>query len=277
MEPAMDDETPNGLTAAHFLPEVQLLRDRVSPFEEYPFCLPAVKALDTLTLHPKVTFLIGENGSGKSTLLEAVAVGLGLNAEGGSRNFNFTTRSSHSSLCDFLRLRRSIRRPRDCWFLRAESFFNVATEIENLDAASPITPANPAIADAYGERSLHEQSHGESFFSLFQHRFHGTGLYLLDEPEAALSPMRQMSFLSILHDLVSTGSQFIIATHSPIIMAYPDAWIYVLGGSEIVRVPYKQTEHYKVTRDFLVRSDQMVDVLIGKEPTLFDGLRHQKE
>ena len=257
------------LTSEQFLVHVQLLRDAVPSFDEYPFGLSAVRALDTLTLHPNVTFLIGENGSGKSTLVEAIAIGLGLNPEGGSRNFNFSTRSSHSPLCDFLRLRRGIRRPRDCWFLRAESFFNVATEIENLDASSPPSQANPPIGPAYGDDSLHEQSHGESFFALFRNRFKGNGLYLLDEPEAALSPMRQMSFLSVLHDLVGKKSQFIIATHSPIIMAYPNAWIYVLGGSEIKRVPYKETEHYKVTRDFLMRTEQMLPILMGEQPGLF--------
>src|ERR1700728_2430176 len=211
------------LNDRHFLGSIYLLRDQVPSFEDYPFCLPAVKALETLTFHPSVTFLIGENGSGKSTLLEAIAVGLGLNPEGGSKNFNFATRDSHSNLCDFIRLRRRIRRPRDCWFLRAESFFNVATEIERLDAGSPPAPWNPALAPAYGGASLHEQSHGESFFALFRNRFRGNGLYLLDEPEAALSPRRQLEFLAILHDYCQKGAQFVIATHSPLIMAYPDA------------------------------------------------------
>src|SRR6185437_16621393 len=146
-----------------------------------------------------------------------------------------------------LELSRTIRRPRDSWFLRAESFFNVATEIERLDSLSPDTPSNPALAPAYGGASLHEQSHGESFFALFRNRFRGQGLYILDEPEAALSPMRQLGFLSMMHDLVMEGSQFIIATHSPIIMSYPNATTYVLGGSTIVETPYQETEHYKIT------------------------------
>lgn len=250
----------------HFLSSVQLLRDAVPSFSDYPFCLTAVSSLETLTLHPSVTFLVGENGSGKSTLLEAIAVCLGLNPEGGSRNFHFSTRSSHSPLCDFIRLQRTVRRPRDCWFLRAESFFNVASEIERLDASSPISKENPAILDAYGKKSLHEQSHGESFFALFRNRFLGSGLYLLDEPEAALSPMRQMGFLSVLHDLVLAGSQFIIATHSPIIMAYPDAWIYQSGGSQIVKVPYRETEHHKVTKNFLSNPDRMLAILMDQAP-----------
>jgi predicted ATPase len=259
----------NDLGPDQFLVHMELLREQIPSFDVYPFSLPAVRALDTLPLHPKVTFFIGDNGTGKSTLLEAIAVGLGLNAEGGSRNFNFSTRASHSPLCDFLRLRRGMRRPRDSWFLRAESFFNVATEIEALDASSPPSADNPPIGPAYGDRALHEQSHGESFFALFQNRFAGNGLYLLDEPEAALSPMRQMSFLTMLHEKVQAGGQFIIATHSPIIMAYPDAWIYRFGGSEIQQIVYKDTEHYKITRDFLNKPEQMLSILLADEPTLF--------
>lgn len=231
-----------------YLTAIHLDRDEISSFDRYPFNLPAVAALRTLTMHPAVTFLVGENGSGKSTLLEAIAIGLGLNPEGGSRNFNFATRESHSALSDHLVLRKSLRKPEDLYFLRAESFFNVASEIERLDRESPAVP--PIIA-SYGGKSLHEQSHGESFYALFRNRFGGRGLYLLDEPEAALSPMRQLGFLCMLNDLVEGGSQFIIATHSPMILAYPKSKTYVLGGETIVETPYEQTEHYKITRDFL--------------------------
>jgi predicted ATPase len=244
------------LNAQHFLLDVEVLREQVPSFNQYPFCLPAIRSLDTLTLHPKVTFLVGENGAGKSTLMEAVALNLGLNAEGGSRNFRFTTRPSHSELHKFIRLRKGINRHlKDCFFFRAESYFNLATEVEQL-----------GVGQSYGGRPLHEQSHGESFFALIQNRFFGEGLYLLDEPEAALSPMRQMSFISALHDMVIGGSQFLIATHSPIIMAYPDAWIYVLddlGGAR--RVEYKQTEHYKVSSSFLSRTEQMLSVLLERQ------------
>jgi predicted ATPase len=237
-----------------FLDSVYLVREKVPSFKDFPFCIPAVSALDTLPFHPAVTFLVGENGSGKSTLLEAIAVGFGLNAEGGSKNFNFATRPSHSALCDFIRLRKTVRKPRDSWFLRAESFFNVATEIENL-----------GVASGYGEVPLHEQSHGESFLAVFRNRFRGNGLYFLDEPEAALSPMRQLGFLSIIHDLVRDGSQFVIATHSPIIMAYPDSWIYLLGGSQIVRQEYRETEHFKVSRNFLDNPGRMLSVLLDRK------------
>jgi predicted ATPase len=246
-----------------FLSGVQLLRERVLTFDRYPYSLPAISSLDVLALHPGVTFLVGENGSGKSTLLEAIAVMLGLNPEGGSKNFGFGTRSSHSELSEALVPRKTARKLGDCWFLRAESFFNVATEIERLDQDDEPVPG-PRIIDSYGGKSLHEQSHGESFYALFKNRF-GGGLYLLDEPEAALSPMRQMGFLSMMHDLVSEGSQFIIATHSPIIMAYPNSWTYVLGGPEIVRTPYAETEHYRVTRDFLAHPERSLKILLDQD------------
>ena len=250
------------LSDSRFLVHAELLREKVSSFEEYPFCLPAVKRLEILEFHSGVTFLVGENGTGKSTLLEGIAVALGLNAEGGSRNFNFETRASHSRLWEFLRLRRGMGRSKDCWFLRAESFFNLATEIERLDEI--VSSARPVI-DSYGGNSLHEQSHGESFFALFKNRFGGKGLYILDEPEAALSPMRQMAFLTLMHDLVVEGSQFIVATHSPIIMAYPQSWIYRLGAEGIKRVEYKETENYRITREFLNCPEKMLGILMERK------------
>jgi len=228
------------LEAQHYVLDVKLKRDKVPSFDTYPFSLPVVRHLDTLEMHPKVTFIVGENGSGKSTLLEAVAIAWGFNAEGGTKNFNFQTRASHSELHEYLLLLKSVKRPRNGFFLRAESFFNVATAIDDV-----------GVAEYYGGRSLHEQSHGESFFALMQHRFGGNGFYVLDEPEAALSPTRQLAMLSRLHDLVHDRSQFVIATHSPILMAYPDAWIYQIGDDGLERVAYEQTEHYVVTKDFL--------------------------
>jgi predicted ATPase len=207
-----------------------------------------------------VTFVIGENGSGKSTLLEAIAVAWGLNPEGGSRGFSFDTRSSHSVLHDYIRLVRGVKSPSDGFFLRAESFFNVATEIEKLDEEpGPGTLIGPA----YGARPLHEQSHGEAFLALMVERFRGNGLYLLDEPEAALSPNRQMTVLSRIHQLVVKHSQFIIATHSPILMAYPDAIIYQLADDGIELVKYTETEHYAVTRSFLNDHEKMLEILMG--------------
>lgn len=188
---------------------------------------------------------------------------MGLNAEGGSRNFRFATRESHSNLSKFLRLSRSVRRVRDSYFLRAESYFNVATEIEALDREPAF---GPPIINSYGGKSLHEQSHGESFFSLFMNRLRGNGLYFFDEPEAALSPARQLSFLSRLHDLVKEGSQFLIATHSPILMAYPDAAIHVLDDGPPRRIDYRDTDHYGVTRTFLNDTERMLDILLDRKP-----------
>jgi predicted ATPase len=235
--------------SAGYLRAIRLVRDSVRDFKVYPFSVPSIQSLDELELDSKVTFLVGENGSGKSTLIEAIAVLSGFNAEGGSKNFQFGTRRSESCLHEFMRPVRGHRRPRDGFFLRAESYFNVATEIERLDAEPS---RGPPIIGGYGGVSLHEQSHGESFLALAMHRFRGNGLYILDEPEAALSPQRQLSLLSIINDLVEErASQFVIATHSPILMAYPNALIYRLAPDGIERIAYEDTEHYRITRDFL--------------------------
>ena len=237
------------IDAAHYVLEIKLRREKVPSFDFYPFSLAAIRQLGVLELHPAVTFIVGENGSGKSTLLEAIAVAAGFNAEGGTKNFRFHTRRSHSPLFECLTLVKSARRARDGYFLRAESFFNVATEIEQLDD-DPL--AGPPIIDSYGGRSLHEQSHGESFFSLFNNRFGGNGFYVLDEPEAALSPTRQLAMLSRMHQLVEERSQFVVATHSPILMAYPNAWIYQIGKDGLSRVELEETEHFIVARRFLL-------------------------
>jgi predicted ATPase len=247
------------LEAQHYVLVVRLARGRVPSFDTYPFSLAAVRNLTALPLHPGVTFLIGENGSGKSTLLEAIAVAWGFNAEGGSRNFGFSTRRSHSELHQYLLLERGLRRPRDGYFLRAESYFNVATEIERLDE---VKAAGPPIIDSYGGRSLHEQSHGESFLALVTNRFFGNGFYLLDEPEAALSPTRQLALITRLHDLVRAGSQFVIATHSPLLLAYPNATIYALEPDGIRETEYEDTEHYQITRRFLSDHRSMLERLL---------------
>lgn len=244
-----------------FLMHVQLLPERIVTPDQPPYSLPSIRNLGTLLFHPRVTFFVGENGSGKSTLLESIAIGSGLNPEGGSRNFNFATRASHSRLDEALRLARTYRHPGDSYFLRAESFFNVASEIERLDKG----PGGPPIIGSYGGLSLHEQSHGESFFALFRNRFRDNGLYLMDEPEAALSPKRQLEFLALLHDYCKRGCQFVIATHSPIIMAYPDAVIYVFGNEGIRQVPYTETEHYLVTRGFLSSPQRSLEVLLSDQ------------
>jgi predicted ATPase len=254
------------MISTQYVSQVSLKKDGVLSFERYPFSLPAVRHLNELKLHPKVTFIVGENGSGKSTLLEAIAISFGFNPEGGTRNFGFDTRKSHSELHKSIRLAKGIRRPKDGFFLRAESFFNLATEIERLDAE----PGGPPIIDAYGGKSLHEQSHGESFFALMMNRFRGHGFYVLDEPEAALSPQRQLAALSRIHDLVNKDSQFIVATHSPILMAYPDAYIYACSESGIQRVKYEETEHYQVMHDFLMNPKRMLDILLDARNSVPD-------
>ena len=239
-------------TPGPYLSSLELLRERVPDLDKFPYHLPAFRGLTTLEFHRSVTFLVGENGSGKSTLMEAIAVACGLNAEGGSRNFRFASRASHSSLGEFIRLAKTPAIARDSYFLRAETFYNVATEVERLGVGG------------YGERPLHEQSHGESFFALLQNRFGEHGLYLLDEPEAALSPARQLGFLGLLHDYVKGGGQFVVATHSPIIMAYPDARIYLLGDRGIRPVAYEETEHYLITRGFLSNPRRSFSAILGE-------------
>ena len=217
----------------------------------YPFTLPAVAWLARaggLDLAPGVTFLVGENGSGKSTLVEAVAVASGFNPEGGSRNFRFTTRASESSLGEHLVLVWGARKPRNGFFLRAESYYNVATEIEQLDQ----DPSSPPLLPAYGGSSPHERSHGESFLDLVAHRFGPDGLYLLDEPEAALSVRGCLALVARMAELVDCGSQLLVATHSPILLALPGATILEIAeDGTVAPVDYDQATPVRLTRDFL--------------------------
>jgi predicted ATPase len=240
------------LTRPYWL-EARLERREGWDHAVYPFNLPVVRTTETLAFHPRVTFLVGENGSGKSTLVEALAVAWGFNPEGGSRDHQFTTHASHSPLHRFVRPVRAPIKATDGYFLRAESFFNTATYLK----ASGTGRA--------GQAGLHEQSHGESFFDLFENRFEGNGLYIMDEPEAALSPSRQLSFLARMRQLVNTQSQFIIATHSPILLGYPDAWIYQATPHGLERVAWEETEHYQVTRGFLNRPQTYLDVLLADD------------
>ena len=218
--------------------------------------LSILQELESIEMKKPVTFFVGENGTGKSTLLEAIAVGYGFNPEGGSRNFNFSSQDTHSNLSEYITVVKGVRRPKDGFFLRAESFYNVASEVDRLGGEG-----DPLIF-SYGGRSLHEQSHGESFMALVLNRFRGEGIYILDEPEAALSPSRQMALLCRLHELVKQGSQFIIATHSPILMAYPDADIYLADYDQnITLTRYEDTEHYQLTREFINNPERMLAYL----------------
>ncbi len=221
--------------------------------------LPAVKYLTELSFDHPVTFFVGENGTGKSTLLEAIAAACGFNPEGGSKNFRFSTNSTHSELYRHLKVIRGTRRERDGFFLRAESFYNVATNIEELDA---IEAASPKISSSYGGRSLHHQSHGESFLALIRNRFGGNGLYILDEPEAALSPASLLILLRSIYDLVNQNSQFIVATHSPILMAYPNAVLYELNDCGMKKTSYYETNHYRLTKQFMDCPERMLKVLL---------------
>jgi predicted ATPase len=235
-----------------YLRKIELRREKVDSFSKYPYCLSAVKNLSTLEFHPKVTYIVGENGTGKSTILEAIAIAYGFNPEGGTKNFNFSTNNTHSKLWENLKLVKGVKKPEDGFFLRAESFYNVATNIDEIDAVG-----------SYGGISLHSQSHGESFLSLIMNRFKGNGLYILDEPEAALSPYRQMSLISRIHDLIQDNSQFIIATHSPIVMAYPDSILYELNDDFKV-VNYQDTEHYKIMKSFIGNPKKILDILMSE-------------
>ncbi|HCC01314.1 MAG TPA: ABC transporter ATP-binding protein [Ruminococcaceae bacterium] len=221
--------------------------------EDYVFHIPAIKYIyenGILSFKKQVTFFTGENGTGKSTILEAIALASGFNAEGGSKNFIFSTNSTESHLYNYLTLIRN-QYPRDGFFLRAESFYNVATNVDTLGIN----------LDSYGGKSLHAQSHGESFFSLISNRFHGNGLYILDEPEAALSASRQLALIAEIKRLVDDNSQFLIATHSPILMAYPDADILVLSKRGITMTPYKETDAYLITKNFLDNPERILHYL----------------
>lgn len=216
--------------------------------------LPVVRYLrtiDELDFLKPVTFFVGENGTGKSTLLEAIAVALGFNPEGGSKDFFFSTKASHSDLHQYLTTIKT-GYPKDGFFLRAESFYNAATYLdENSDM------------QRYGGISFHNQSHGESFLALVINRFEGNGIYILDEPEAALSPQRLMSLIVAIDELVKHNSQFIIATHSPILMSYPKAEILEMSDAGIQKVGYKETEHYRITKQFIDNPERMLKYLLN--------------
>ncbi len=232
---------------ASFRPDAEL------NYDAYPFNVPAVREMPNIEFHPNVTFFVGENGSGKSTVLEGIALALGFGPEGGTRNVKFQTVESVSGLHAALRLARGVPQPRDGYFLRAESFFNVASYMDEV-----------GYVEGYGG-SLHARSHGESFMAVLVHKLKGNGIYLFDEPEAALSPNRQMAALTAIHQLVEASSQFIIATHSPILLAYPNAKIIQFDRSGVSEVSYEDTEHYSVTRDFLNNYPRRLEQLLSDE------------
>jgi predicted ATPase len=236
------------LLHASFRPDAEI------DYDAYPFSIPAVRELGNIEFHPNVTFFVGENGSGKSTVMEGLAVALGFGAEGGTKGVQFRTAESTSKLHESLRLARGVPKPRDAYFLRAESFFNVATYMDETGYLA-----------GYGGRSLHQQSHGESFMAVLLNKLRGDGIYLLDEPEAALSPSRQLAALSAIHQLVEDSSQFVIATHSPILLAYPHAKIILFDKSGVSEVAFEDTEHFSVTRDFLNNYPKRLEQLLAPD------------
>lgn len=241
----MSKRTKPYLIHAAFRPDVDI------DWDVYPFCIPAVRELGNIDFHPNVTFFVGENGAGKSTVLEGLAVALGFGSEGGTKSVQFRTADSVSPLHDSLRLARGVPKPTDGYFLRAESFFNVATYMDET-----------GYLQGYGGKSLHTQSHGESFMAVLLNKLRGNGIYFLDEPEAALSPNRQLAALRAIHQLVEDRSQFIIATHSPILLSYPHAKIIQFDQSGISEVAFEDTEHFAVTRDFLNNYPRRLEQLL---------------
>jgi predicted ATPase len=253
------------------LKKIALLRERVANWDDYPFFVPVIRNLDELTLKSRICFFAGENGTGKSTVLEAIAAHYGFGREGGNRNFfNDSTESNHSvdPLVRALRLSFD-KRTGAGFFLRAESWFNTVSHMDELDKE----PAGgPPISTYYGGRSLHTRSHGETFFTVLDLKFRRNGLFLIDEPEAALSPQRQLSFLVLVHDVLRKykEAQFIVSTHSPMLLGYPDAQIFSFDGDRIEEIPYEQTAPLQIVRHFLNNRKDFLEELFAESPSLFD-------
>ena len=239
-----------------FITEATLRRNPLADLSGYPYSIPAIRHLERLEFPTPVTFFVGENGSGKSTLLEGIAAAFGLNPEGGTKHVRFSTRSSHSELFRELKLTKTRPAATDSYFLRAETFYNLASVIERPEDRRAYD------LEAFEGQSLHDRSHGEAFLALVLHRLRGNGFYCFDEPEAALSPMRQLALLAAMRQLVVKGSQFIVATHSPLLLAYPDATIYAFGDGPPQVLAYRETEHYQVTRAFLENPERMLRELM---------------
>lgn len=239
-----------------FLKRITVLHSNISSYHVYPFSIPAISSLEEINLERNVTFFVGENGSGKSTLLEAIAHKCDFNTAGGGRNNLYEVHAAASSLGDYIRLS-WMPKVTNGFFLRAESFYQFASHIDQVD--------NTGFRN-YGGKSLHEQSHGESFLSLFLNRFKGNAIYLLDEPEAALSPHRQLSLMRVIHDLCKEGdAQFIIATHSPILLGYPNAEILCFDNGKVEEVDYESTQHYQITKYFLQNRERFLAELFTEE------------
>lgn len=238
----------------NFIRSIGIDWSKITP-GSYLMNIPALQFDENIVLDHAVTFFVGENGTGKSTLLEAIAVACGFSAEGGSINYNFSTYDSHSELYKAIRLVKGIRKPTNSYFLRAESFYNVASMAEEYRDI-------PEELFYYGGKSFHKQSHGESFLALAQGSFRPGGLYLLDEPEAALSPQRQLTLLIEIYRLARLGAQFIIASHSPILLGIPDAQILSFDDGYIHSCEYRDTESYRITKTFVDNPDHFLELLL---------------
>lgn len=242
-----------------FIQEIQIHWDQISP-HSYLQSIPALRSIEHLAFPNNITFFVGENGTGKSTLLEAIAVGYGFNPEGGTLNYRFSTYDDVSELSSALSFKKGFKRPRSNYFFRAESFFNVASKAEDYRDGDP----KEIYYARYGGKSLHEQSHGESFLSYFL-SFDKEGLYLMDEPEAALSPQRQLTLLIQIVKMARQGSQFLIATHSPILLGIPGAEILSFDDGELHSCTYEETESYQVIEMFINNREFLLERLLQEE------------
>jgi len=258
-------------TGDFLLKKITLLRERVTDWASYPFSVPPIAKLEEITLHSQICFFAGENGTGKSTLLEAIAAHYGFGREGGNRNFfNDSTKSNHSvdPLVKALRLSFD-KRTGAGFFLRAESFFNVASHIDALDEEPS---SGPPLTKFYGGVSLHARSHGETFFTLMELKFQRNGLFLLDELEAALSPQRQLAFLVLIHDVLKKykDAQFIISTHSPVLLGYPKAQIFSFDDGSIHEIEYEDTAPLQIVRHFLNNREDFLEELLKETSSFFE-------
>lgn len=237
---------------SQFIQRVLINWDKIEA-RSYLRDIEAINGLTTLEFTNPITFFVGENGSGKSTMLEALAIASGFNPEGGTKNYSFSTYDSHSELCNAMRISKGFRQAKWGYFLRAESFYNVATkEEEYSDSEHP-------------SKKYHEKSHGESFLALVQQQMRPNGLYFLDEPEAALSPQRQLTLLMEIYNSARTGSQFIIVTHSPILLGIPGAEILTFDDENIHSCTYEETDSYQVMEMFLNNREQLLKRLLNSE------------